>query len=54
MDKFSAKMEVNNATFEVEEGQFLVIMGLSGSGKASNCYTLVRFFNRLIEPTTGS
>ncbi|SFD36765.1 glycine betaine/proline transport system ATP-binding protein [Lentibacillus persicus] len=40
---------VNQATFEVEEGEVFVIMGLSGSGKS----TLVRMLNRLIEPTSG-
>ncbi|WP_085506889.1 quaternary amine ABC transporter ATP-binding protein [Thalassobacillus devorans] len=41
---------VNRASFEVEEGEIFVIMGLSGSGKS----TLVRLINRLIEPTEGS
>ncbi|WP_252312096.1 glycine betaine/L-proline ABC transporter ATP-binding protein [Sinobaca sp. H24] len=41
---------VNKASFEVEDGEIFVIMGLSGSGKS----TLVRLFNRLIEPTAGS
>lgn len=41
---------VNQASFEVEEGEIFVIMGLSGSGKS----TLVRLLNRLIEPTFGS
>lgn len=41
---------VNRASFEVEEGEVFVIMGLSGSGKS----TLVRLINRLIEPTEGS
>ncbi|MCT8136539.1 glycine betaine/L-proline ABC transporter ATP-binding protein [Anaerobacillus sp. CMMVII] len=41
---------VNQANFEVENGEIFVIMGLSGSGKS----TLVRLLNRLIEPTTGS
>ena len=50
MDKTGLAVGVNNASFEVEEGQFLVIMGLSGSGKS----TLVRLVNRLIEPTSGS
>ncbi|MEQ6377237.1 glycine betaine/L-proline ABC transporter ATP-binding protein [Bacillaceae bacterium S4-13-56] len=40
---------VNQASFEVEEGETFVIMGLSGSGKS----TLVRLINRLIEPTVG-
>ena len=37
-------------TFEVEDGEFLVIIGLSGSGKS----TLLRCINRLIEPTAGT
>ncbi len=40
---------VNNASFEVNDGEVFVIMGLSGSGKS----TLVRLLNRLIEPTSG-
>jgi len=41
---------VNNASFEVYEGEIFVIMGLSGSGKS----TLVRLLNRLIEPSSGN
>lgn len=41
---------VNNATFEVREGEIVVVMGLSGSGKS----TLVRCLNRLITPTAGT
>ncbi|HEK9996308.1 glycine betaine transport ATP-binding protein [Streptococcus equi subsp. zooepidemicus Sz16] len=41
---------VYDASFEVQEGEIFVIMGLSGSGKS----TLVRMLNRLIEPSTGS
>lgn len=44
-----ATVGVNNATFEVLEGEIFVIMGLSGSGKS----TLVRLLNRLIDPTSG-
>ncbi|CAD6528300.1 Glycine betaine/proline betaine transport system ATP-binding protein ProV [Paraburkholderia hiiakae] len=40
---------VNNASFEVHEGEIFVLMGLSGSGKS----TLIRLINRLVEPTAG-
>jgi glycine betaine/proline transport system ATP-binding protein len=40
---------VRNVSFDIEEGENFVIMGLSGSGKS----TLVRCLTRLIEPTGG-
>jgi glycine betaine/proline transport system ATP-binding protein len=40
---------VYNVSFEVQEGETFVLMGLSGSGKS----TLLRCLNRLIEPTGG-
>ncbi len=40
---------VRDVSFDVNEGEVFVIMGLSGSGKS----TIVRCLNRLIEPTTG-
>ena len=40
---------INKVSFEINEGEFLVVMGLSGSGKS----TLIRCLNRLIEPTGG-
>ena len=40
---------VFDASIDVIEGEILVIMGLSGSGKSS----LVRCMTRLIEPTSG-
>ena len=41
---------VNNASFEVHEGELLIIMGLSGSGKS----TLLRCISRLTDATAGN
>lgn len=49
LEKTGATVGVYDASFEVNEGEIFVIMGLSGSGKS----TLVRMLNRLIEPTEG-
>jgi len=45
-----ATIGVDDASFDIYEGEVFVIMGLSGSGKS----TLLRLLNRLIEPTAGS
>lgn len=49
LKKTGCTVGVNQVSFEVEDGEIFVIMGLSGSGKS----TLVRLLNRLIEPTAG-
>lgn len=40
---------IKDVSFEVEEGEIFVVMGLSGSGKS----TLIRCLNRLIDPCRG-
>jgi glycine betaine/proline transport system ATP-binding protein len=42
-------LAVADVSFDVEEGETFVVMGLSGSGKS----TLIRCINRLIDPTAG-
>ena len=41
---------VRDVSFDVHEGEILIIMGLSGSGKS----TIIRCITRLNDPTTGS
>ena len=41
---------VLDASFQINQGEIFVLMGLSGSGKS----TLIRLLNRLIEPTAVS
>ena len=50
LEETGATVGVNQASFEIYDGEIFVIMGLSGSGKS----TLVRMLNRLIEPTDGA
>ncbi|WP_407855114.1 quaternary amine ABC transporter ATP-binding protein [Enterococcus hailinensis] len=49
VEKTGATVGVYDASFEVNEGEIFVIMGLSGSGKS----TMIRLLNRLIDPTSG-
>lgn len=48
-EKTGQTLALSNVSFDVYDGELLVIMGLSGSGKS----TLIRCLNRLIEPTEG-
>lgn len=49
LKKTKNTVAIADISFEVNEGEVLVIMGLSGSGKS----TVVRCLNRLINPTSG-
>ena len=49
VEQTGATVGVHDVSFDVNDGEIFVIMGLSGSGKS----TLVRMINRLIEPTSG-
>jgi glycine betaine/proline transport system ATP-binding protein len=50
LDKTGCTLAINDASFEVREGETFVVMGLSGSGKS----TVLRCLNRLWVPTAGS
>ena len=50
LEKTGCAVGVSDASLQIEEGEFVVVMGLSGSGKS----TLLRCVNRLIEPTAGT
>jgi len=48
-EQLGQTLAVDDVSFEVEEGELFVIMGLSGSGKS----TVIRMLNRLVEPSAG-
>lgn len=47
--RFGAKTAVDNASFAIEPGRFVGVIGRSGAGKS----TLLRMINRLEQPTSG-
>jgi glycine betaine/proline transport system ATP-binding protein len=49
LEKSGCVLGLRNISFQVERGEFFVLMGLSGSGKS----TLIRCLIRLIDPTDG-
>ncbi|MBR6874370.1 MAG: energy-coupling factor transporter ATPase [Ruminococcus sp.] len=44
------KVAVDNVDLEIEEGEFIGVIGHTGSGKS----TLIQHFNGLLKPTSGS
>ncbi len=46
---FGSKKAVDNISFEVKEGENVVLLGTSGCGKT----TTLRMINRLTETTSG-
>ena len=47
--RFGTKTAVDNASFSIEPGRFVGVIGRSGAGKS----TLLRMINRLENPTSG-
>ena len=47
---FGATSAVSDLSLEIEEGQFVGVIGRSGAGKS----TLLRLINRLVDPSSGS
>src|SRR5438045_8304929 len=45
----SGTKAIDGVSLDIQRGEFVVLIGLSGSGKSS----LLRCINRLIEPTAG-
>ncbi|WP_342641568.1 quaternary amine ABC transporter ATP-binding protein [Rhodoligotrophos ferricapiens] len=50
LERTGCVLGLRNVSFEVAQGEILIVMGLSGSGKS----TTLRCINRLIDPSEGS
>ncbi|MDY6986355.1 MAG: glycine betaine/L-proline ABC transporter ATP-binding protein [Candidatus Thermoplasmatota archaeon] len=50
LKRIDQTIALQGVSFEVEEGETFVLMGLSGSGKS----TMIRCINLLVQPTSGS
>lgn len=50
LERLGTVVGLNRVSFDVAEGEILVVMGLSGSGKS----TMLRCINRLVEPSAGA
>jgi len=48
--RLGATVAVADVSFEVDDGEIFVVMGLSGSGKS----TLIRMLNGILEPSAGT
>ncbi|NMB19028.1 MAG: ATP-binding cassette domain-containing protein, partial [Erysipelothrix sp.] len=46
---FGNNIAVDNLNLEIEEGEFVCLIGTSGSGKT----TSMRMINRMVKPTSG-
>ncbi|MCW1043182.1 ATP-binding cassette domain-containing protein, partial [Streptococcus anginosus] len=47
---YGDKTVVNDINLTIENGEFITILGTSGSGKT----TMLKMINKLIEPTSGT
>ena len=48
--RYGDKIVIDNLNFSIKTGEFITILGTSGSGKT----TTLKMINRLIEPSSGA